>query len=385
MKRRPFALSTERRVGLLITLACAQLFLCGSTIAGEIPEKAWNALEAMREWEERIYLAMEQEDLPRFRVKRGIIRSPRPSAKAEGASGMPEIPEHSLGAMYDLAVTCQYPTPNQWCDENDIVLLLREAAPANLAVYFADGPIYYDSNADSAKLLELVTEVNIERLRLASEASYVDEYFGEEIKEWRTLLKEHVARNPPPMEATLALVEYYKEGIPEFTIRSYYYPAESLAWKHFREGPHFVYPSTPMENLDELCVAMAVADHTEAIGYCRIIADLLLNQSEESEHQKLGHQIEYYYQHIVDADDPKAVWLKIRWSYDENFGTKKCARPTWFMGESIPLGGWEELDAFYEDLSGFGVTASLERAQKRELISAGLKPADGQTEDPCHW
>ena len=370
----------------LLPLTLLMWFLFSSTsfsstpVVHVIPENESMAMLEMDEWEEQIYQAMEKEDLPVFWVKRG------------NADLMAEIaarPEKVPAALYALAVKCSSPSFKPWCGEHDVILRLRDAAPENAAVYFADGPVFYNLNRTAEKLAELVTRENIERLRLASESSYVDQYAGNEASKWRDLVRKHVSENPPPIEATSILIEYYKMGIPESTIRSYYYPAERLAWKIFTHEDIFMFASSPLENVDELCMAMAVAKHTEGIEYCQIVADLLLNQSRETKHRELGHRIEYYFQSMINSDDPATVWRQltmrsqIRTSQEVEYVEKECSKPTWFYGDSIPLGGWQELNAFYEDLFQYGVAASLSRAQKRELISAGLKKIDGDSEDPC--
>ncbi|MCF6226111.1 MAG: hypothetical protein L3J22_07425 [Xanthomonadales bacterium] len=337
-----------------------------------IPEKEGNAIEATNEWEKQIYQAMEKEDLPVFWVKSGNI-----DLMAEVADRF----EQNLEALYRLAVSCRYSPYKQWCDEHDIIMRLRDADPENVVVYFTDGPNFNNIDGSLEGLEVLVTQENIERLKLASEASYVYRYYGGEASKWRELVRKHVGENPPPIEATLILREYYKAGIPESTIRSYYYPAERLAWKNFRNDGI----NNLLENIVELCVAMAAAKHIEGIEYCRIVAKLLLNESQEHKHQALGHQIEYYYHSIINSDDPDKVWQKIRFSQEAEHVELRCSKPLWFSGDRIPLGGWEELDAFYKDLSQFGLAVSLSRAQKRELTSAGLKQVGVEPEDPCGY
>lgn len=372
--------STRLRLLIGVTLIFFSSSSFSSTpIVHVIPENESMAMLEMDEWEEQIYQAMEKEDLPVFWVKRGNV-----DLMAEIAARPEKIP----AALYALAVKCSSPSFKPWCDEHEVILRLRDAAPENAAVYFADGPGFYNLNRTAEKLAELVTRENIERLRLASESSYVDQYAGNEASKWRDLVRKHVRENPQPIEATSILIDYYKMGIPESTIRSYYYPAERLAWKNFTREDIFMFASSPLENVDELCMAMAVAKHTEGIEYCQILADLLLNQSRETKHREMGHRIEYYYQSMINSDDPATVWRQItmrsqvRTSQETEYVEKECSKPVWFYGDRIPLGGWQELNAFYEDLSQFGA-GSFSRAQKRELISAGLKKIDGDSEDPC--
>jgi hypothetical protein len=365
---------------LVLFFNCSQLSQASTPIVHEIPENASEAIEEFREWENQIKQALEDEELPIYWAERALNYATwgRDENTIDRAryllKKVVEQPEPSAAALYEIAKYCYSDPLKDWCAQNFAIEKLKEADPENVAVYFADFP-RLSMNEDLENLKFLDNEENRERLRQASSATRVDEYYSRDAASWAQYAREVGTRMPPPKQAVETLIEYYKKGIPEQQLHGHHRPIEGVIWSHVHSG----WGGSPLDGLPYLCKLMAHLSDKEGVKHCELISDLLLFESTEPQHPYIGYRINSAMVSAADPESPELERLEALWRYEtveDKENRLSCERPVWSMNGVIPNGGLKDLNLYYQDLQGFSYIVANRNAIRRETVVAGLPASD---------
>ena len=376
---------------IVLFFSCVPLVQASTPIYREMPEYAAVALDEFRYWHNQIERALEDEDLPLYWAERGVNAERGINTVFQGyVADAPERTSFLLrkvidlaappaAALYVIASRCNLERFTTWCTQNSVVNRLREADPGNLAVYFADFPrLSMNENLENIKHLD--TEENRQRLRQASSATRVDEYFSRDAASWAEFARKANIQIPPPERAREALIEYYKKGIPENQLHGYHRPIEALIWKHNNPG----WGGSPLDGLPHLCKLMAHVSDKEAIINCELISDILIFEPTEPDHQYIGRRIKSALASGKDPESPEVVRLEALWMYDtaeDKNERLNCEEPIWRMNGVIPNGGLKDLNLYYRDLQDFSYIVASKNALVREMVAAGLSTSDCRDRD----
>lgn len=366
-------------------LVVCQFAYATTPIVHEIPEDASKAIEEFRLWKNQIKRALEEEELPVYWAQRAMNYATwgRDQNAIERAryllQKVVEQPEPSAAALYEIAKYCYSDPLKNWCDQNFDIEKLKETDPENVAVYFADFPrLGMNENLENLEFLD--NEESRERLRLASSATRVDEYYSRDAASWAKFARKAGIRIPPPRQAVETLIEYYKEGIPEQQLHGFHRPIEGVIWKHVHRG----WGGSPLGGLPQLCKLMAHLSDEQAVKHCELLAELLLFESTEPMQSYIGHRINSAVVSAVDPESPGLAHLEALGrveSETEQRDRVRCERPVWSMNGVMPNGGLEDLNLYYQDLQDSSYFVANRKAIERELVAAGLPASDCRGSD----
>jgi len=359
---------------------CVPLSQASTPIVHAVPEDAGEAMEEFRSWENQIKRALEDEELPIYWAERALSYANR--GRDENAVDraryllrkVVEQADPSTAALYKIARYCDSDSLKNWCGQNLIFEKLRESDPENVAAYFADLPrLGMEEDLENLKFLD--NEENRERLRQASLAIRVDEYYSRDAASWAQFAREVSVRIPPPEQAVETLIEYYKKGIPEQELHGHHRPIEGVIWKHVHSG----WAGSPLDGLPHLCKLMAHLSDKEGIINCERISDLLLYEPTEPGHQYIGYRIRSFLISGANPESPELERLEALWRYEtieEQNDRLSCERTVWSMNGVIPNGGFKDLNLYYQDLQDSSYFAANRNAIRREMVAAGLPASD---------
>jgi len=278
--------------------------------------------------------------------------------------------------LYRIANSCGSERFENWCAQNSIFNKLKDADPENVAVYFADFP-FIRMNEDVENLKFLDNEKSRERLRQAALATHVDEYYSRDAMSWAQLARKVSVQLPPPGQAVEALIEYFREGIPENQLHGHHRPIEGVIWNHVHTGSG----SSPLNGLPHLCKLMARLSDEEGVMHCELISDLFLFEWAEPRHPYIGYQIKHSMISAVDAESPELERLEALWKNEWDTSRGGCDRPVWSMNGVIPNGGLIDLNLYYQDLQNFSYIIANRKAVEREMVAAGLPDSECRDHD----
>ena len=375
----------QRLSFIAIFLVVCQFSYASTPIVHEISVDASAAIEEFRFWENQIKRALEDEELPIYWAQRATSYAFR--GRDENAIDraryllrkVVEQPEPSAAAFYEIAKYCDSDSLKNWCDQNFVIEKLKETDPENVAVYFADFPrLGMYEKLENLEFLD--NEENRERLRLASLATRVDEYYSRDAASWAQFARKAGTRIPPPKLAVEILIEYYEEGIPEQQLHGFHRPIEGVIWKQVHRG----WGGSPLSGLPHLCKLMAHLSDKEAVKHCELVAELLLFESTEPMQSYIGYRINSALVSALNPESPELAHLEALGRVESDTEQRdriRCERPVWSMNGVMPNGGLEDLNLYYQDLQDSSYFVANRKAIGRELVAAGLPASDCRGSD----
>ena len=364
-----------------------------------IPAQASTAFISYRDWENDLTEYLEQQDLPQFQVYRAIyfpLHDPRirhsPAQIQAGIDRIRELlrvstshPEYAEVALYAISRQCRVQKFTNWCNHNSILQRLIDAAPNNIVVYFVDlNRLDLPFHSRLSDLPALATSENLQRLERAAIGTYVDEYSEFQVAKTRRLIIQYSEKNPPPRDAQKKIVEYYEEGIKNYEIRSYDYPGERYAWEklHIRKmGPTI---NSALEVVPKICAAVAYLKIEASIRHCEQISRILYETGRDPDHIRMARYIDYFLELFDSGNMSEELWNDSQHAENKVITDELCQYPWWFTRGFIPIGGWQSLDTFYEDLEKLGYLESLDLAKSREEQALTNFNSDISHDDECY-